>query len=85
MDITKLDPIERFFWDARHCVSCLGNADTGEFLLIPADREPILTEGELMNVRLRGFYYCGVFGIVSGVALYQCEPGFSAWLEDPRK
>lgn len=81
MDISKLDEVQRFAYDAEHGYACLGNAASGEFLLIPLDRGDTgpITQGELLKARLGNFFFCGVFGIVGGFQLYQAEGGFDAW------
>lgn len=73
MDITTLDLVQRFAFDAAHGCAVLGNAATGEYLLIPLRREPLLSEGEILRVRLGNFQFAGVFGVLRGYVDHRLE------------
>ena len=75
-----MDEQQQIAWNCEISVAVLGNAETGEHMLIELGREGYpLSEAEVLKARLKNFVYAGVMGYAEGVANAKAEPGPDCW------
>lgn len=65
------DEQERFALRSDFSCAVLGRGE--EYVLIPLDDGPI-DEAATMDAARKGFWYCGVMGVINGVAAARCNP-----------